>query len=292
MRYLYCFMILITSFFFKPVSEVSFGLFADSQYCDCDTRGSRFYRNSANKIKECINTFNLQDDLEFVAGLGDLIDRDFSSFNFVNKILSNSKHKIYHVIGNHDYEIDRNLVKHVTGKLGISSEYYSFNKKGWKFIFLNGNDISFNSPDHNKVLKAGELTLKIKEEKGPNHYEWNGGIGDKQLKWLERQLKQAKRKRLKVILLCHYPLVPLDAHTLWNHDDVLKILYKYNNVKLWINGHNHTGDYRQQNSIHFVTLKGMVETEKENAYARITLTDSFIKITGYGREETRELPLN
>jgi hypothetical protein len=36
----------------------------------------------------------------------------------------------------------------------------------------------------------------------------------------------------------------------------------------------------------------MVETEKENAYARITLTDSFIKITGYGREETRELPLN
>jgi hypothetical protein len=33
----------------------------------------------------------------------------------------------------------------------------------------------------------------------------------------------------------------------------------------------------------------MVETENENAFARITLTDNSIKITGYGREETREL---
>jgi predicted phosphodiesterase len=273
----------------KPEKKVSFGLFADCQYCDCETRGSRFYRNSLAKLQECIDLFNTQDDLEFVAGLGDLIDRDYAGFEKINSVLSRSEHDIKHVLGNHDYEVEQVQIDKVAGILGLSSGYYSFNIRGWKFIFLNGNDITFKSADPGKIVKAKEMTQKIKEVGGPNYYEWNGGLGKIQLKWLDRQLKEADRKRLNAVLFCHYPVVPLEAHTLWNHHEVLEILRKHDSVKLWINGHNHAGGCEELNGIHFITLKGMVETENENAFARITLTNNSIKVTGYGREENREL---
>ena len=273
----------------KPEDKVSFGIFADCQFCDCETSGSRFYRNSKTKIKECIDTINLHKDLKFIAGLGDLIDRNFSDFDDINTILSYSEHDIYHVIGNHDYEVEKSQLGQVAGKLGLTSEYYSFNISRWKFIFLNGNDITFQTIDPEKISLAEKMTRKIKEKGGPNYYEWNGGIGKNQLNWLDKQLKQADRKNLKAVIFCHYPLLPLEAHTLWNHDEVLGILKQHDSVKLWINGHNHAGGYDQLEKIHFITFKGMVETENENAFARITLTEKSIKITGYGREDTREL---
>lgn len=276
----------------KQEDKVSFGLFADCQYCDCETAGSRFYRNSEAKLKECTDTFSLQEDIEFIAGLGDLIDRDFDSFDKINAVLSVSEHDIYNVIGNHDCEVEKNQLDKVAGKLGLTSEYYSFIIKGWKFIFLNGNDITFNSADPEKIVVAEEMIRKIKESGGPNYYEWNGGIGEKQLIWLDKQLKQADRKKLKTVIFCHYPVVPLEAHTLWNHDEVLEIVKQHDSVKLWINGHNHAGGYVQHENIHFITLKGMVETENENSFTRITLTENSIRVTGYGREETRKLTIN
>lgn len=58
-----------------------------------------------------------------------------------------------------------------------------------------------------------------------------------------------------------------------------------------MNGHNHAGNYVFQNGIHFVNLKGMVETEKENAFSVITFSDEKIEIEGFGREENRNLLL-
>ena len=58
-----------------------------------------------------------------------------------------------------------------------------------------------------------------------------------------------------------------------------------------MNGHNHAGNYTTQNGIHFVNLKGMVETETENAFSIISFTDKQIEIKGFGREENRILKL-
>jgi hypothetical protein len=66
---------------FHTLSQIKIGVFADCQYCDCETAGSRFYRNSPAKLEECINKFNSVEDIDFIIGLGDLIDRDFSSFD-------------------------------------------------------------------------------------------------------------------------------------------------------------------------------------------------------------------
>ena len=69
-------------------SQIQFGVFADCQFCDCQTAGTRFYRNSPAKLNDCISEFNKNENLEFIVGLGDFIDRDFASFATVNSVLN------------------------------------------------------------------------------------------------------------------------------------------------------------------------------------------------------------
>ena len=276
---------------YKSEAQVKIGVFADCQYCNYETAGSRFYRNSLSKLENCINEFNQIEDIEFVVGLGDLIDRDFASFDKVNTILSKSKKPVFQVIGNHDLEVEKEDLDKVPSKLNLAETWYSFTKNDWYFIFLNGNDITFHSNNPEIVQQAAEITDKLKKEGKPNLHTWNGGIGQNQLKWLENELQNSKTKNLKVAVFCHYPLLPFEAHALWNSEEVLTILTQYNGVKLYLNGHNHAGNYVFQKGIHFVNLKGMVETEKENAFSVINFTDKQIEIVGFGREGSRILTI-
>lgn len=278
-------------FSFASFSQVKIGVFADCQYCDCETAGTRFYRNSLEKLDDCINQFNTNKELDFIVGLGDLIDRNISSFDSVNSILSKSKKEVNHVIGNHDLSVNKSQFENVPGKLNLKETWYSVSKKGWRFIFLNGNDITFHSNNKETVKEAEKITAKLKTEGKPNYFDWNGGIGQAQLKWLEKELQKASDIKQKVAVFCHYPLLPFEAHALWNSEEVLAILSKFSCVKVYMNGHNHAGNYVFQNGIHFVNLKGMVETEKENAFSVITLSDEKIEIEGFGREENRNLLL-
>jgi len=174
--------------YFLSFSQIKIGVFADCQYCDCETAGSRFYRSSLDKLNECINRFNQTKKLAFVVGLGDLIDRDFASFDSVNAILANSKKNVYHVIGNHDLAVEKELLEKVPAKINLSDTWYSVTKKNWHFIFLNGNDITFHSNNQEIVSQAKEISDKLKTEGKPNFYDWNGGIGSQQLEWIEKEL--------------------------------------------------------------------------------------------------------
>jgi hypothetical protein len=91
-------------------------------------------------------------------------------------------------------------------------------------------------------------------------------------------------------LYCHFPVYPADPHNLWNAEEVISILEKFSCVKAYINGHNHKGKYGQKNGIHYLTLKGMVETES-NAYSIIRIFQDSIKVIGYGREADRVLQI-
>ena len=91
----------------SSLAQIQFGVFADCQYCNCETAINRYYRNSLGKLETCIQTFNQNKKIKFVVGLGDLIDRDLSSYDSVNTILSQSKNQVYNVAGNHDFDCDR-----------------------------------------------------------------------------------------------------------------------------------------------------------------------------------------
>ena len=64
---------------------------------------------------------------------------------------------------------------------------------------------------------------------------------------------------------------------------------KYQNIIAWFNGHNHAGNYGNFNMIHFVTIKGMVETETNNSFALVEVYRNKIWIKGYGREKSQIL---
>ncbi len=292
-NFLLTIILLVTTFSLPAQESVKIGAFADCQYCDCDpnTGMNRYYRNSLKKMEDCIAEYNKNGEIRFVVGLGDLIDRDFASFDPVINILEKSKKRVYHVTGNHDLEVEKPMLEVVPRKLNMKRTYYTVRKDNWQFIFLDGNEITTKSNDPEIVAQANAWMKKLKDEGKRNGQTYNGGISETQLQWLEAQLKTAEKKKRNVVLFCHFPLLPATAEVLWNADEVIPVLEKYNCVKAWINGHNHAGNYAMKNGIHYINLKGMVDTENENAYSIITLTDSRIEITGFGREVTRSLPI-
>lgn len=285
------FTVLLIGFSREAKSQITFGVFADCQYCDCDTKGTRFYRNSLGKLNDGIRQFN-SSNVDFIVGLGDLIDRDFSSYDSIIPILAQANKEIYQVIGNHDLAVNNADLEKVPQKLKLEKTWYSFVKKGWRFVFLNGSDLTFQSNAPKIVEKAKTLTTALKNEGKPNYHEWNGGIGKEQLQWMESELRNAQNKQQKVILFCHFPLLPYDAHSLWNTEEVVDILKKYDCVKCWMNGHNHVGNYTFADGIHFLNLKGMVETADMNTFSIIKLSKKAIEVKGYGNEPQRTLPIN
>ena len=56
-----------------------------------------------------------------------------------------------------------------------------------------------------------------------------------------------------------------------------------------MNGHNHDGNYGRLAKRHFVTFKGMVDTE-ETAYAVVQVHKDRLEITGFGRQKSMTLP--
>ncbi|MBP8959916.1 MAG: metallophosphoesterase [Bacteroidales bacterium] len=268
----------------KPL--FSFGVFADAQYCDCEPSGSRYFRSSLEKLKEALTSIK-KSNPDFIINLGDLIDKYFASFNPVLEVINNSGMKVYHVAGNHDFSVEEKQKKQVRPILGLKNGYYSFSHGQFRFIVLDGNEISTYGTTNNKVKKqASELIKKLEAEGKPNAMDWNGGISSWQISWLINQLDSSIKEKQKVFIICHFPVWPQNEHNLLNYREVQVVVQQYDNIIAWFSGHNHAGNYGKTGMKHFVNFKGMVETENLNSYAVVEVYRNKIWIKGYGREKS------
>jgi predicted MPP superfamily phosphohydrolase len=271
----------------KPL--ITFGIIADVQYSDYIPAGTRFYRSSLSKLRESMKILN-ENSVDFIINLGDLIDKDYNSYKTVLDIIDSSRLKTYHVAGNHDYAIDRRYKKRLPIFSSSKEQYSAFVYNNFRFILLNGNDVSTYISNNKSTIKQTEDYIATLKKNGEvNAVNWNGGIGIKQLEWLFGQLNEASIKNEKVFVMCHFPVVPENVHNLLNYKEVLHVLEKHHNIIAWFNGHNHAGNYGNFNRIHFVTFKGMVETETNNSFAIIEVYKNKIWIKGYGREKSQIL---
>ncbi|HLN56132.1 MAG TPA: metallophosphoesterase [Bacteroidales bacterium] len=262
------------------------GIFADAQYADEDPSINRFYRISKTRLEEAYDTFK-KENVDFVINLGDLIDKDYASFNPVLAIIDSSKLKTYHVLGNHDYSVHDSLKRRIPGLL--NNPYQSLKSEGFRFIFLNGNEISTYGTSSPFMAERIHVYLDtLRARKKINAMDWNGGISPAQLYYLENELNYAARKHEKVIISCHFPVYPENMHNLLNYEEVLALLKRYNNVIAWFSGHNHAGNYGNIGTVQFITFRGMVETEDQSSYAIARVYDHRIVIKGYGREKDYE----
>jgi predicted phosphodiesterase len=267
----------------------SFGVVSDVQYSDFPPAGTRFYRSSTGKLREAMSSFKT-DAVDFVINLGDLIDKDFGSYKPITDILDSSGLKIFHVAGNHDFSVEPEFKKRLPVLTPEKNGYYSFVKNNFRFICLNGNELSTYISNNRREIKKAQKNLAEMVASGEvNAVDWNGGISDKQIIWLRKKLDDAVAAGEKVILICHFPVLPENVHNLLNYKEILPLIENYKNIVAWFNGHNHAGNYDSLNNIHFVTFRGMVETEYDNSFASVDVFDNRLVINGFGREKSRTL---
>lgn len=274
----------------KPVMR--FGVIADIQYCDCETLGSRFYRNSLQKLESAVTDLN-GEKVGFTINLGDLVDRDTNdNLNAVISRLDQSDKPVYNTTGNHDYGgiTDNDALYE---RLGMPSAYYSFSEKAWRFILLNTNEVSpyaniTGTPMEQELQSMMEV---IKATGRKNGASYNGGISKEQMEWLRTELDKATVKKENVIIFSHHPLYAAEGLTALNDEEIVELITSYPNVKASISGHHHPGDYAEYKGIPFITTEGMIETEDTNAYAIVDIYKDRIEFTGKGRTRSYSIPL-
>jgi len=271
-----------------------FGVIADPQYAPFPPRpgGTRYYANSLWKLDESLKALNEQ-PLEFVTTLGDVIDRHWDSFGDILPLYDQLEHPHFFVLGNHDFEVGQDYLRSVVRNVGMEKAYYDFTGGGYRFIVIDGNDVStFAPPAGDPRLEiAAERLAKLQEAGAENAQSWNGSLSDEQFAWLEERLTSAQSAGEKVIVLSHYPVYPANMHNLWDSERIVDLLTSHDNFVALLNGHNHAGNYGAIGNQHFVNLKGMVETPDQSAYSTIAVYDDRLEITGYGLEESRSLTI-
>jgi 3',5'-cyclic AMP phosphodiesterase CpdA len=266
------------------------GLVADAQFADVEAKGTRFYRNSLAKLGAAVEHCNGR-ELAFCVHLGDLIDREWRSFDEIGRPLARSRHRWHQLLGNHDFDVLEARKAEVPQRLGMAWRHGSFEHGGFCFAVLDTNDVSTyaraaGSPEH--AAAARELA-RLQAAGVRQAKPWNGGLGAAQLAWLDRTCTAARAAGRKVIVLAHHPVFPANDHNLWNAEEVLALLDRHRHVVAWLNGHNHAGNFGEWHGVPCVTLKGMVETADTTAFATARVFDDRIVLTGHGREPSREL---
>jgi hypothetical protein len=251
-----------------------FGIVTDSHYADADMQYNRYFRESLEKMAECIDLMNDQ-KVDFLIELGDFKDQNTppeeeKTLGYLQKIegcFRKFNGPTYHVLGNHDMDSlsKEQFLKNVTNTdIPSGSTYYSFDRQGVHFVVL---DANFNADgtayDH-------------------GNYGWNQTyVPDAELEWLRKDLAGTK---LPAIVFTHQQLGSLGVTDISNAEAVRKILQASGKVLAGFDGHNHAGGHSVIEGIHHYTLKAMVEgSGKDNSsYAIVEVTpDRNIIVTGY-----------
>ena len=270
-----------------------FGVIADPQYARLPPANNRYYELSLQKLETAIGWFNTHEDLHFVVTLGDLIDRNWESFDDVLPVYAGLSAPPRFVLGNHDFAVGAERVGEVPGRVGLSRAYYDFAAAGHRFVVVDGGEISlFANQEGSSNRQLAEVRLAAMTAAGePNARVWNGGISDAQFAWLEATLQRAEDEGERVIIFGHFPVHPFGEHALWDAARFTALVTGFPNVLAYFNGHDHAGNYGVVRGKHFVNFRGMVEGEADNAYARVDVYLDRIEIIGQGVEPSRLLRL-
>jgi predicted phosphodiesterase len=265
----------------------SIGAIADCQFAAEPDAPPRLYDTAPGKLEAAVADFNRQ-KIAFVVHLGDFIDRDWASFDTLMPITRKLRHPWHFVLGNHDFAVDDAHKPQVPARLGMPARYYSFEQHGWMFLVTDGNGLS----SYGWPAGSAELahSMDVHQRLYPQAPLWDGGIDEAQMRWIDARLTEADRRGLKVMLFSHFPLWPENPHNLWNAADVRALLDRHPSVKIWLDGHNHEGNYGLRNGIHYLNLKAMLDTP-ETAYARLDFFADRVEVHGVGKQPSMTLKL-
>ena len=75
----------------------------------------------------------------------------------------------------------------------------------------------------------------------------------------------------------------LYSNSKWIYE-IINIIENYSNVIAFINGHNHSGNYILKNGIHYISLKGMVNTSV-SSYSILEIYKNKLMLKGFGNQK-------
>jgi predicted phosphodiesterase len=258
----------------KSAYRVRFGMVTDIHYADANTKGTRYYRHSLDKLTECVQLLNEQ-KVDFLIELGDFKDQNtppqeaktLAYLQEVEKGLQQFSGPIYHVLGNHDVDSisKAQFLAHVTNTdQDRSRTYYSFDRGGIHFVVLDANYQS-NGSDYDH-----------------GNFDWTDtNIPSQELAWLEQDLAASPQPTI----VCIHQLLDGKGDVYVNNAAAVRqILQKSGNVLAVFQGHHHAGSLQSIEDIHYYTLKATVEgpAPENNSYAIVEVKSNLdIVVTGY-----------
>jgi len=266
---------------------ITIGAIADCQYADQPDNGQRLYRRAPQKLKEAVAELNAARPA-FTVHLGDFTDTGWESFDVVAPIYASLAAPAHHVLGNHEFSVPDARKPQVPARLGIPQRYRDFAQNGWRFVLLDGNDVSLHAHAAGSAAQADARAFR--DRVAPGAGDSGGALGLVQLTWLDVVLAEADAAGEFAVVMCHFPVLPAGGVTLWNAAEVVSVLRAHPSVKLYLAGHDHAGSYVEAHGIHFLTLQGMLDTT-DNAWATLTLAPQEIAVDGRGRVPDRKLAL-
>ena len=176
---------------------------------------------------------------DFIIELGDFLTPEpkYAKYYDIWKSFPGDK---YHVIGNHEMDGGTSLEKALEYR-NMKSSYYSFNKNGFHFIVLDGND------------------KKNPEVKGYQQF-----IGTEQVQWLKADLEKAEGP---VVIFSHQGLAHYNSadqdYGVENYKQIQEMLEAHNaqhpknKVIGCFNGHTHYDYAENINGIWYITITSM-----------------------------------
>ncbi len=261
---------------------VRFGVVADCHYADADTMGTRFYRESLDKLAECVARMNAE-RVDFLIELGDFKDQDrppveavtLSYVEKIEAIFQQFDGPTYHVLGNHDMDsISKAQFLSRIENTGIDAgrQHYSFDVRGLHCIVLDAN-YTADGADYDR-----------------GNFVWTDtNIPSHEMDWLRADLATA---RGPAVVFVHQLLDSAGQDYVNNAAEVREILQDSGRVLAVFQGHRHQGGYSLIEGIHYCTQKAIVEGHgpDNNAYATVEVRpDGALVVAGYRKAASAEL---
>ncbi|HYW81343.1 MAG TPA: metallophosphoesterase [Thermoguttaceae bacterium] len=239
--------------------SITFGVVTDVHYADVPRGGSRYYRDSQEKLRQAVETFHRR-KVAFVAELGDFVDAgpekadDLRFLHAIREVFGELQCDRHYVLGNHC--LTRLTKTEFLANCGaqIKQSHYSFDQGPLHFVVLDANFKRDGSPY------------------AEGNFGWTDTwIHEPQQRWLAEDLQRVGDKQ--TVVLIHQNLdKEKDAHGVKNGPAVREVLEKAGNIAAVFQGHMHSGGYQQIAEIPYHTLPAMVEGPglENNTYAIVT----------------------
>ena len=259
---------------------VRFGVVTDIHYADIDPNGARTYRESDDKLAECVQVMNAK-GVTFLIELGDFKDQDktpdeartLGYLQQIESVLAGFKGPRFHVIGNHDTDSlskAQYLAAAPNTDIAPNATSYTFVSGGVRMVVLDASHKSDGTDyDH-------------------GNFDWNdSNIDAPQLAWLVKTLTASAEP---TIVFVHQQLDGSGAYYVKNAAEVREVLEKSGKVIAVLQGHRHEGGFSTINGIPYFTFKGLIEGAGpwNSAYSIVdVMPDLEVRVLGYRRAETR-----